>query len=166
MLAQRILPARLPSRRGSRTITDLRGASLPRLTMAQSSHRTARRRVAAILMATAAVCGADAATPDTPQTPASPLRPPERTVAARDDAGGRPRAGALGFDWLRPRSAACRPVSDRLVQRFARCRREAGAFGLDDAVYVCTVGDRSEYLVFDDRRACERNLEAMHANAP
>jgi hypothetical protein len=130
--------------------------------MAQSLHRIARRRVAAILVATAAVCGADAATPP----PASQAGPPGRPLAARQGAKDGPRAGAIGFDWLRPRSAACRPVGDRLMQRFVRCRREPGAFGLDDAVYVCPVGDRSEYLVFDDRRACERNLQAMHANAP
>jgi hypothetical protein len=130
--------------------------------MAQSLHRIARRRVAAILVATAAVCGADAATPP----PASQAGPPGRPPAARNTTDDGPRAGAIGFDWLRPRSAACRPVGDRLMQRLVRCRREPGAFGLDDAVYVCLVGDRSEYLVFDDRRACERNLQAMHANAP
>ena len=79
---------------------------------------------------------------------------------------GRPAAGAFAFDWLRPKSARCEAVSEALRERLRRCDRQPGAFGLSDPVHVCRVDHRTEYLVFETRAACVRNLETMKANAP
>ncbi len=77
-----------------------------------------------------------------------------------------PVAGAFGFDWLHPKSARCEPVTQHLVKRLRQCEKRSGAFGLSDPVWVCTVDQRSEYLIFSTRSACADNLEAMKANAP
>ena len=77
-----------------------------------------------------------------------------------------PAVGMFAFDWLQPKTARCQVVSESLLTRFRSCKREDGAFGLSDPVHVCRVDARSEYMVFDTRRTCERNLETMKANAP
>lgn len=78
----------------------------------------------------------------------------------------KPATGDFAFDWLRPGTAACRPLTDAMIARFRRCTQEPGAFGLSDPVFVCRIDDRSEYIVFASAAACLRNLDAMKANAP
>lgn len=78
-----------------------------------------------------------------------------------------PAAGTFGFDWLRPAAARCQEVSEPLLKRFRQCEyQKTGAFGLSDPVYVCRIDDRSEYMIFETRAACTKNLETMKANAP
>jgi hypothetical protein len=77
-----------------------------------------------------------------------------------------PPVGGFGFDWLRPSSARCQAVTQQLIKRLRQCEKRSGAFGRSDPVYVCTVDQRSEYLIFDTRSACAANLEAMKAHAP
>ena len=78
-----------------------------------------------------------------------------------------PAAGTFGFDWLRPKSAYCQPISESLLKRFRHCEyRSTGAFGLSDPVYVCRINERSEYMIFETRSACANNLETMKANGP
>ena len=78
-----------------------------------------------------------------------------------------PAVGTFGFDWLRPNSARCQPVAEPLLKRFRQCEyRSTGAFGLSDPVHVCRVDERSEYMVFATKTACDNNLETMKANAP
>ena len=70
-------------------------------------------------------------------------------------ADGKPVAGDFAFDWLRPRSAVCRPLTEAIIGRFRECRREPGAFGLSDPVLVCRVDAHSEYMVFATNDAKE-----------
>lgn len=81
-------------------------------------------------------------------------------------ADARPAVGDFAFDWLRPRSAACRPLTAPIVGRLRDCRREPGAFGLSDPLLVCRVDAHREYMVFATKDACVRNLDTMKANAP
>jgi hypothetical protein len=82
-------------------------------------------------------------------------------------ASAAPAVGNIGFDWLRPDSARCEVISESLRKRFRRCEYTGtGAFGLSDPLHVCRVSDRSEYMIFQTRSACVKNLETMKANAP
>ncbi len=74
---------------------------------------------------------------------------------------------AFGFDWLKPESAKCEQISQSLHNTFGDCLYQSdGAFGLNDPIFKCRINDQSEFLVFEDKSACERNLETMLANAP
>lgn len=78
-----------------------------------------------------------------------------------------PVAGDYAFDWLKPTTTQCKPLTEALVKRFAPCRYEAqGTFGLADPAFVCRVSRRSEYFVYKSKAVCLRNLETMQANAP
>ena len=78
-----------------------------------------------------------------------------------------PIPGAFGFDWLRPNSARCRALTETALKRLRQCEyRDSGTFGLSDPVFACRVSERSEYLIYETRAACIRNLETMKANAP
>jgi len=77
-----------------------------------------------------------------------------------------PAVGSFGFNWLRPKSAQCRAISEPLLKRFRRCERQPGAFGRNDPVYVCRIDERTEYMIFETRAICVENLETMKANAP
>jgi len=78
-----------------------------------------------------------------------------------------PGPGSFGFDWLRPKSARCQPLAELAHKRLRRCEYSgSGTFGLSDPVFVCRVSERSEYLIYDTKAACTRNLETMKANAP
>ncbi|EXI65047.1 MAG: hypothetical protein AW08_03500 [Candidatus Accumulibacter adjunctus] len=78
-----------------------------------------------------------------------------------------PPAGSFGFDWLRPSSARCSVISETALKDFRSCEYHAdGTFGLRDPAFACRRNEKSEYLVYESKAACVRNLETMKANAP
>ncbi|MCS5700992.1 hypothetical protein NZK32_18280 [Cyanobium sp. FGCU-52] len=79
-----------------------------------------------------------------------------------------PVLGGYGFDWLKPDTASCRPISRREAERFQACRFEpsGNAFGLPSSHHSCKAPGRSETLVYETRAQCEAALETMRANAP
>jgi hypothetical protein len=79
-----------------------------------------------------------------------------------------PVVGGYGFDWLKPDTARCRPISQRDADRFSACRFEPSghAFGLPSSYHSCTAPGRSETLVYETRSKCEAALETMRGNAP
>ena len=79
-----------------------------------------------------------------------------------------PVVGGYGFDWLKPDTPLCRPISQRDADRFQVCRFEpsGNAFGIRSSYHRCTAPGRSETLVYDTRAHCEASLETMSSNAP
>lgn len=86
-------------------------------------------------------------------------------------AAGEPRGvvGGFGFNWSKPRQAACREVTTRMAQDFEGCEfSPSGAFGLPLAYHACRLKgkDRGEVMVFSKKAECQRALETMRANGP
>lgn len=78
-----------------------------------------------------------------------------------------PPAGSFGFDWLQPSTARCGAITETALKGFRSCEHHAdGTFGLRDPAFACRRSEKSEYLVYESKAACVRNLEAMQANAP
>jgi hypothetical protein len=79
----------------------------------------------------------------------------------------RPAPGSHGFDWLKPDTARCVALDETAIKRFPFCKREEnGTFGLDDIAFACRANKRSEFLIYQSKAICQRNLETMKANAP
>lgn len=84
-----------------------------------------------------------------------------------DAAATAPAAGSFGFDWLQPATSMCAPITGKALKTFRSCEHSAeGSFGLRDPTFKCRRTERSEYLVYQSKAACLRNLETMKANAP
>jgi hypothetical protein len=78
-----------------------------------------------------------------------------------------PAPGSYGFDWLRPDAAKCVKLDEASLKGLPACEfKREGSFGLADPAFACRKSARSEWLVYANKAACERNLETMKANAP
>lgn len=78
-----------------------------------------------------------------------------------------PAAGSFSFDWLQPATAKCAPLTEKTIKSFRSCEyRAEGSFGLRDPAFKCRRTERSEYLIYESKAVCSRNLETMKANAP
>lgn len=76
-----------------------------------------------------------------------------------------PAPGGYGFDWLKPNSTKCRPVTEAQVKQFKSCEASPG-FGGPKPLRACRVSARSEWIIYATRAQCEDELGTMRANAP
>lgn len=82
-------------------------------------------------------------------------------------AESRPALGAYGFNWLKPETAQCRPLTEALNRKLPACLyHKEGSFGLSDPFFACRPNKQNEYLFYQSLAECTRNLETMQANAP
>lgn len=80
---------------------------------------------------------------------------------------GFPTVGSYGFDWLKPRSARCKRITEKDARKFTNCRYSRDyAFGLDLDAYSCRVDSRIEYILLKTSAQCKQALETMQANGP
>ena len=80
-------------------------------------------------------------------------------------------AGLWSFNWMQPETSKCSEVAGELAVRMTPdvCKEESGSpFETDNTskYYKCTFSDDEELMVFADKKTCEREYEAMSANAP
>ena len=79
-----------------------------------------------------------------------------------------PIVNAYGFDWLKPNTTKCRPVTKEQATKFKRCEfsNPGNAFGLDTPLHKCTASAKSEYFIYESKAMCQEAFETMQANAP
>lgn len=75
---------------------------------------------------------------------------------------------AYYFDWLKPETTRCKKVDEKLLSQAQTCHYKADtSFGGKPAPsYVCSIGKRSEVMLFASKAVCQEQLETMRANAP
>ena len=73
-----------------------------------------------------------------------------------------------GFDWLKPNTTRCRPITQRDMNKFKHCEfsNPGNAFGLKLPYHECKASNSSEYFIYETRAKCQEAFETMQANAP
>lgn len=78
--------------------------------------------------------------------------------------------GRFGFDWLKPEKAKCEAITDKAVAAFKSCEYMAkgatGSFSGEADYHKCSVGPRSEIMIYKTKERCAEELEIMKANGP
>lgn len=76
--------------------------------------------------------------------------------------------GGYGFNWLKPKSAKCQPISTKQAATFKKCEffAKGQSFGLPLSHHTCMGSGRDEYLIYKTKSQCVEAIETMHAHAP
>ena len=79
-----------------------------------------------------------------------------------------PIINAYGFDWLKPNTTKCRPVTQEQVKKFKQCEFSSpgNSFGLNAPLHKCKASANSEYFIYESKALCQEAFETMQANAP
>jgi len=78
--------------------------------------------------------------------------------------------GLHGFDWLHPGVFQCESINERTIELFKTCSYfgpgSRSSFSGDGDFYTCTVGEKSEYMIYKTKERCNQEIEVMRSGAP
>jgi hypothetical protein len=80
-----------------------------------------------------------------------------------------PKAGSYGFNWyIEPEKTACVKISKAMLKNFRRCDfdKNGSLGGAPNEMYKCAINAKTEYIVFQNKKICNDQLDTMRANAP